>query len=203
MLLEKIENQDYTIILWAITENKDELLEILNFYPDIIEQISSFNSEKRILEYLSVRCALKEVLPDAIITYNEYGKPFIKDSEYNISISHTGTFATIILSKTKNVGIDIERITERVSRVKYKFLSEGELSNIDEKSERTHLALNWAAKEAIYKISNIPQLSFFDITIEKFQPYLNGEFTAKVKTNEELNLQYKVYRDFVLVWTIK
>ena len=61
MLLEKIENKDYTIILWTIEESKDELLEILNFNPDIIEQISAFNSEKRTLEYLAVRCALKEV----------------------------------------------------------------------------------------------------------------------------------------------
>ena len=50
MLLEKIENKAYTIILWTIEESKDELLELLNFNPDIIEQIYAFNSEKRTLE---------------------------------------------------------------------------------------------------------------------------------------------------------
>lgn len=203
MLLEKIENKDYTIILWTIEESKDELLEILNFNPDIIEQISAFNSEKRTLEYLAVRCALKEVLPNAIISYDNNGKPYLNNCNYNISISHTGHFAAIIISQSHSTGIDIERITERVERVKHKFLSENELSNIDSKSERTHLALLWAAKEATYKILNIPQLSFYDIETDKFQPYLNGDFNAKIKNNDILNLQYKVYRDFVLVWTIK
>ena len=141
MLLEKIENKDYTIILWTIEESKDELLEILNFNPDIIEQISAFNSEKRTLEYLAVRCALKEVLPNAIISYDNNGKPYLNNCNYNISISHTGHFAAIIISQSHSTGIDIERITERVERVKHKFLSENELSNIDSKSERTHLAL--------------------------------------------------------------
>ena len=130
-------------------------------------------------------------------------KPYLNNCNYNISISHTGHFAAIIISQSHSTGIDIERITERVERVKHKFLSENELSNINSKSERTHLALLWAAKEAAYKILNIPQLSFYDIETDKFQPYLNGDFNAKIKNNDILNLQYKVYRDFVLVWTIK
>lgn len=203
MILDKIENKDFTIIIWSIDETKDKLLEMLNFSPDIIEEISAFNSEKRTLEYLAVRCALKEVLPDSSISYNKNGKPFLNNTTHNISISHTGKFATIIISQKHSIGIDIERITERVERVKYKFLSKTELANIDPKSERTHLALLWATKEAIYKVFDIPQLSFFDIEIEPFQPYLNGEFKAKVKTKETLILQYKIYRDFVLVWTIK
>ena len=50
-----------------------------------------------------------------------YGYPFLTDNSYNISISHTGKYVRIILNKYRKVGIDIEKISDKVLRVRNKY----------------------------------------------------------------------------------
>lgn len=209
MILEQIELENGAkIALWNITETEDELLETLELNPFIIEEISLFSSGKRRLEYLASRCALNHLAgAPKFISYLPSRRPYIADKSSQLSITHTGHYAAVITHTDREVGIDIERISDKVARVRGKFLSETELSHIDEKSEKTHLTILWAAKEALYKVLGIEIIDFIkDINIQPFQPYLDGEITAEVKienTTTEYNLTYKVYPEFVMVWVIK
>lgn len=196
------------IAVWEITETVDELLEILNLDPFVIEQISRFSSEKRKLEYLAVRCALKHVVPRPLtISYLPSGMPYISDHSMQISISHTGSYAVVMLHPSTPVGIDIERISDRVVRVKNKFLSPAELQNIDMRSEKVHLAILWAAKEALYKVIGIEHVDYINgLQIEPFRPYMQGSFTAHEFVSDgkaSYTMEYKVYPEFVMVYVCK
>lgn len=209
MLVEKQSlNNGAIIALWDITETVDELLDILDLEPYIIEQISTFSSEKRKLEYLAVRCALNQICNNKMcIKYLPSGMPYLEDHSQQISISHTGHWATIIIHPTTPVGIDIERISDKVGRVKHKFLCEDEIFHLDSRSEKTHLALLWAAKEALYKVIGVEQIDFInDLYVIPFQPYLSGTMTARetaTETKATYTLEYKVFPEFVMVWVVK
>lgn len=209
MILEQLKLENGAeIALWDITETEDELLDILELNPFVIEEISHFSSSKRRLEYLASRCALNHLAGESkFISYLPSRRPYLADKTSQLSITHTGHYAAVITHRNREVGIDIERISDKVARVKAKFLSETELSHIDEKSEKTQLTILWAAKEAIYKVLGIEVIDFIkDINIQPFQPYLDGEIIADVKienSTTEYNLTYKVYPEFVMVWVIK
>ena len=62
MIIEQIQTENGGIIaLWHITESRDELLEMLNLDPFIMEQAFAFSTLKRQLEFLAVRAMYKEV----------------------------------------------------------------------------------------------------------------------------------------------
>lgn len=74
------------------------------------------------------------------------------NEEYHFSISHCGDYAAVIVSKDHRVGIDIELVTEKVGRIKHKFLSVEEFANIQHSTLNTqHLTLLWCCKEAVFK----------------------------------------------------
>lgn len=209
MIIEqtKLDN-GIAIATWDITESIDRLLEILDLDPYTIEEISRFSSEKRKLEFLAVRCALRHLSGRSLrIKYLPGGMPYLDDHSMQIGISHTGHYATVITHPTTPVSIDIERIGDKVIRVRHKFLHQEELQNIDPRSEKIHLTILWAAKEALYKIIGIETVDFINqLRIEPFQPYMYGTIAAQEYASEAkatYTLHYKVYPEYVVVWTTK
>ena len=209
MILEK-RSLDHggLLAIWHITEDTDTLMGMLDHDPLLSKTVFSFQSEKRRLEYLAVRVLLKELLGKTVeVVYDEHNRPSLADKSYNLSITHTGEWAAVLLHPTKQVGIDVERIAEKVVRVKHKFLSENELSFVKEEVEKTHLALMWSVKESMYKalgqvIVNYP----VDFEIKPFEPFLKGEINAvahQKSGDKEYNLNYEVFAQFVLVYTLK
>ncbi len=209
MLIEKeTVEQGAILALWKITETVDELLDALDLDPFVIAEIAQFTSEKRKLEYLAVRVMLREVLGEKkTIVYDPNGSPRLQDGSYNISVTHTGSYAAIILHPTLRLGIDIERISDRVVRVQSKFLSKRELESIDQPTAKTHLALLWSAKEALYKIVQQAEVDFTrHFSVAPFVPRLSGSMLAhetRTAAAEQFELSYRVYPEFVLVWIVK
>ncbi len=208
LLSKKTVEENATLALWEITESIDELLDILNLDPFIIQEISLFTSEKRKLEYLAARVLLQDILDEKkVIAYTKNGKPYLVDHSHQISITHTGKYVAIILHPTYRVGIDVEKISDKVVRVQSKFLSEAERSEIDATSAKTHLALLWSAKEALYKILEQEEVEYTKhLIIKPFKPYLMGTMEAqemRTAAAETFQLTYHVFPEFVLVWTVK
>ncbi|GAL86510.1 hypothetical protein ATO12_04855 [Sporocytophaga myxococcoides] len=46
------------------------------------------------------------------LKYNQYGRPYISDSGIDFSISHSGEYTAVAMSKGFSIGIDIEKIKE-------------------------------------------------------------------------------------------
>ena len=90
-------------------------------------------------------------------------KPFLESERYHFSISHCGSFAAAIASRTHRVGVDIEKIKPRIRALSHKFMNERETRLLKEDPvtgpersgssglEDELLTLIWSAKESIFK----------------------------------------------------
>lgn len=78
----------------------------------------------------------------------------------NISISHTRGYIAIILSETKNVGIDIEYVSDRVEKISSRFMREDESAD-----DIISLLVHWCAKETLYKLFSSEHLDFMNIKV--------------------------------------
>ena len=126
---------------------------------------------------------------EPLLEHNEDGKPFIKD--YNISISHTLGYVAVILSCEYEVGIDIEYISDRVSRISLRFLRvDEEFTNITDK------LIAWCAKETMYKLFSSEHLALKDIKVD---PQLR--LVTNLNRNVVLEFKCECTSKYILTYT--
>lgn len=97
----------------------------------------------------------------AQIVRDGFGKPFLRESNAFISLSHTKEQLALIISKSYSPGIDIEDLRPSLRQVATRMLSDIEL-NYSALKVDTQKALQycWGAKEAVYKSWGIRKLTF-------------------------------------------
>lgn len=193
------ENNNYRYGIWKIEEDENTLREILGL-PILVPYT---NISKRI-EFLAVRVLAKTMgIDPLLITYLPSGKPQIDGITLNISISHTKGYAALLLSDRNFVGIDIERRSERIRKVRNKFMhrEEEERIALQAGDESTALLLHWCAKESLFKafpdegVDFMKELRILDFTC----PSEKGNFKAKALRNGmECQVDYRIDKDFVL-----
>ncbi|MBN2521375.1 MAG: 4'-phosphopantetheinyl transferase superfamily protein [Bacteroidales bacterium] len=208
LLIKKYVDKDVLLGLWDITENYDILLNSLSLDENDFTKLNSFKNLNRKLEWLSVRRLLYELTrSNNKIIYNSENKPFLSNNTYNISISHSKNFTSILLSKTKRVGIDLEFMSHRINKIEHKFINENEHITKNPDLLKYHLYIYWCAKEALYKLNDKQDINFKDnITIESFEPTVCGQVKGKVHTqniNEEFDLNYFRLNNYIIAWCCK
>jgi len=208
MLLKKTVENDATIAIWEITETVPELLDLLHNKKTYSTDLTKFTTDKRKKEWLAARILVENICgKNKIIAYNEKGKPYLTDQSFHISISHTSNFVAVIAHPTREVSIDIEQISDRVCKLKERFLHKDELSHIDSAQETIHLLLHWGAKEVLFKMMNEENVDFTEhLRIFPFTPETNGIFLGKemrTKQQENYTFAYCIKDSFVLVWSVK
>ena len=139
------------------------------------------------------------------LNHHDNGKPYLENSVYNISITHTDNFVAIITHDEEDLGIDVESLDRDFSAVEKKALSEEEIEDLDEDKRNEQLAIYWCAKEAIYKRMSQTRVDFAEqIEVEKFRPKGEGELEAtfihKDGHEEEFDLGYITFDRHILVW---
>ena len=192
------------IAIWRITETIPELWEMLQNKDFYFSDFQKIKTEKRQKEWLVARILVEMLCGnDKTIAYNENGKPFLTDNSFKISISHTKDYVALISHPTQEVGIDIESFGEKIFRIKERFLSTGELQNIDKENETTHLLLHWCAKETIFKMQN-QNVDFREqIHVLPFVPQQSGKFTCHCGlAPQSFEIHYSVEKDFVMTWDV-
>ena len=118
-------------------------------------------------QFLASRKLIGLISPNLKVTYKE-NIPILSDNR-NISISHSGEMVAILISKDNGIGVDVERITEKVNLVKSKFLNQKEINYLSNDEEIRNLTRAWTAKEAIYKAVRKPGIIFSEnILLEEF-----------------------------------
>ena len=146
MLIYTEENKGCKWGIWKMEETPELLLSQLTNKEDLIRFIDTTTSPARVLERIAVRVLLKTLLgKEKMISYQSNGKPYFEDRSVNISISHTKDYVAIILSQSPLLGIDIEYTSDRVKRIRSRFISDMEY--IDPENETLHLLLHWSAKK--------------------------------------------------------
>ncbi len=198
-------DSDCLLGVWEINEDFDQLREKVSLSPDEEVRLESFRNEARKLEFLSVRVLLQQMAGrEARIVYDRTNKPYLENNLYNISISHSGKLTSVLLSREKKVGIDLEQMTHRISRISHYFINPAEKITEDETKKRYHLYIHWCAKEALYKICDKNALNFrTHMVIEPFEPAVEGKIRGHVDSGtmqSTYDLQYRRMKDYVMVW---
>ena len=189
-----------------LQEDSESLLSRLSFkerYLPVIERMT----EKRKQEWLSIRVLLKELLgEEKEILYNSFGKPYLSDNSFHISISHTKGYAALIINKENEVAIDIEKIAPRVENIRKRFVNEEEEKALSQSNEIIHLLLYWSAKESLFKRLGVENVDFkMHLHIQPFEPILEewSDFEAyetRTKYQNCFKIKYFVHEDYVLTY---
>jgi hypothetical protein len=208
LIVRKHFNEDVELGIWEITEDYDSLMSMLSLDEKDLITVESFKNHKRKLEWLSVRTLLKEMLgKESKIVYGPERKPYLHNNEYNISISHSKNLTSILMSRKKRVGLDLEFMSTKILRIADKFLRPEELGNIHKDQELYHLYLHWCAKEALYKICDKVDINFVtNLNIESFCPKNDGLMFGTVNNsymNERFTLNYFTLKNYSIVWCYK
>jgi 4'-phosphopantetheinyl transferase len=211
LILDKDIDGQTRLGVWKIDETKEELKKQVELHPGEEAQYASFKSEVRKKQWLSYRILLKNMVsPDLpFLEYDIFGKPRLRNSRICLSISHSGDYSAVITRKNGPAGIDIERLKERIYRVKDRFLSTEEDQMIREPHRMEKLYVAWGAKEALYKIYGKPELDFQrDIFVESFDYLCSGEgrCSARMTTPEgweKYDIFYERISDYMLVYGLK
>lgn len=194
--------------IWLIRENYEDLISKLTLNSNELNTLENFRNYSRKVEWLSVRTLANTMTGRNVrIIYNEERKPFLDDNSYNISISHSHEFTSILMSKDRRVGIDLEYMSHRISGIADRFMHESEKVTDDPAMIQYHLYIYWCAKEALYKICDKRDIHFKkDIIIDPFDPEENGELSGLVKTGrgrEKFNLNYFRINNYTIVFSCK
>lgn len=193
--------------IWKMEETTEEMWYLLQHQAWYQLEFSRLKAEQRQKEWLATRLLLKEMLRhEAIIHHHPNGAPFLSETEQKqISISHTKDFVAIMLTDaTQTAGIDIEYRSERVRKVRSRFLNTEEERFIDPTHETEHLLICWCAKETLYKIINRQEVDFCrHLHIQPFSYAEQGTLIAFDTCSESpkhVVLQYRIEKDFVITW---
>jgi phosphopantetheinyl transferase len=151
-------DEDTKLGIWKIEEQEDFFLQT------VVPQRNVSHPHKK-LQHLAGRYLLRHLFPDfplSLILIADTRKPYLENEAYHFSISHCGEYAAAMVSKTKRVGIDIEMATDKVYRIKHKFLTIEELSTINHQltTEIKQLTLLWSCKEAVFKWYGLGEVDF-------------------------------------------
>jgi phosphopantetheinyl transferase len=193
--------------VWEITENPEALRQQIHLNDEEEILYNSFSNDNRRIHWLSYRVLLKELISDeeySHVIYDENGKPFLSYNSHHLSVSHSGKFSAVIVSKVNPVGIDIEKIHAKIEKVSAKFLTEAEIGQLGNENIFEKLHICWGAKEALYKLFGKRKLLFQEnIRLFPFEfsgkGSLIGEIITK-KFRKKYLLRFEKIDDYILVY---
>jgi len=187
--------------VWKITESENELSEQLINKGFSTKDKPNLPNKTRITQWLATRLLLTEFFDGFSINYNNLGKPYLNNGWF-ISISHSNKFVAINLNKNSDCGIDIEKITPKIERIKHKFLNPIDLQNV---TSLEQLTLYWGAKEALYKYYGKKEVLFIEhLFVEEFSEKKNS-FKGKIEMpdfKKEIPMVKEKIEDYILVYTL-
>jgi len=180
------------IQLWHITESFDELANI--FSKKIPEYIYNYKNENHRKQLLAKHIILQKLQIDNLIYKNKNNKPLLHNKKF-ISISHAQKFVGVGINDTP-IGIDIETFTPKLHRISTRFIHPSETHYL-QKNEDFRLLQIWTAKESIYKMFDLPGLSFKnDIKITQLD---NQSGMAILHNKQKINLFFnKLIKDTII-----
>ncbi len=196
-------NSHTKIFVWKIEESFDDLIANIHLNSRSLDRISNMKSELHQRGFLSVRNLLKHAgYSDDELFYTDDGKPHLKNGKH-ISISHSFTFSTIIISNSE-VGIDIEKNRDKILRIAHKFV-DSENSFLTEDNLIEQLTVIWGAKESLYKIHPDGGLLFKEhLPVEAFKLEDNKTKGWIKKDNfyENYDIYFEQIDGFTLVYAM-
>ena len=192
LFIDKIHADTY-LGCWKVEETYDELISRYGHLEGVVSRYKNINRRR---DKLCIYALLYQMTGDTslIITHNDDGKPFIKG--WNISVSDTKGYVAVMISRNERVGVDIEYVSDRISKIANRFIRG------DEEADSVGKQLvHWCAKEAIYKLFSEHHLGYFDMRLLPFPLQSSGEFIVEIaKISQKTNVSYRINDHFALTW---
>jgi len=185
-------NNSTKIILWKIIPG--ELSETHLNEDD--KNLLKLRKEKKSKEYfLAVRKVLKNEDLELTIEYDSKGKPYL-NKQKGISISHSNEIVAIGISNEIDFGIDIQYKTDKIFKIKSKFLSKNESKFLGKTDDIELLTKLWSAKESIFKALGKEGVSFSnDLEID----IINDKDLFRAGYYKKDNIKIKFDLDFLFI----
>ena len=194
--------------LWRTEETWTELLAGLTRRDAYRPFLDGVRSDGRRAEWLAVRALLRAMLgdPEPIVAYRPEGDPYLPDRpDLHVSFTHTRGYAAAICACTSAVGIDIERPTPRILRLRNRFLNTDELDLLGaaHSDDIVSLTLCWSAKESAFKMLRLRSADWLrDVRLVAFDPAvgllrLREHLTPRTDT---FTIRCSIAADYVLTW---
>lgn len=181
--------------VWEVTEDNDFFEKRINLFPDELEELTHLKARKK-REWLSSRYLLHLLSEREIrgaCLKDIYGKPYLKDSTYHISISHSDDY-TAVIGSPLSCGIDIQKWVPKIGRIAKRFIGEEEWAYIPEEDALSYYHTLWGCKEAMYKSYGLKSLDFrADMKIKPFKYNPEGFFLEGIVKNETFNKNYTLF----------
>ena len=191
---------DVRLGIWAISESSDDFWALSPYVESSRSEFNAlYKSEQRKCEVLAVRLLIKEIIGDNVqLLHQDNGKPYLS-SGMNISISDTRGFAVIIVSHSKQVSVDIEYFSNRIERIRSKFMRDDENA-----SSQVKLLMHWCAKETMYKLFPEDNLTFNKMQLLSVDGNdSTGIITAKnIFRNRNVSVYYRTFCNCLLTYAV-
>ena len=110
LLLDQSLPENTRLLLWDVTENIEWLKSKVILNKKEKELYNTFTHDIRRKQWLTVRLLIQYYFkgkPTHHLLYDEFHKPFLKGTNFNISISHSHQLAGIIISSAIEPGFDL------------------------------------------------------------------------------------------------
>ena len=192
--------------IWKIEESDDFFGSRMKWSQAEKQQLAGIRGRRKtewlasrwLLHLLSNRTERGPVIKD------QYGKPHLSGSTWQISISHTHGYTAVIAAPFL-VGIDIQTRVEKIYRITHKFLSDDEQSQIPPDQQLEYLHIYWGAKECLYKAYGRRSLDLRrDLAIEPFmlgQNQTHGNIIKK--EGHAFDIHFRVVPEYIMVYALQ
>ncbi len=204
MALEKIVITDTGgWALWKVEEDEDTLLRMVE---SVDELPSSIHNIKKRMEWLAGRVVVKTIMERLGLHFkgivkDEFGKPFPKAYDYQLSLSHSYPYVGALIDREISVGIDLEQPQEKLLRVAPRVFHPNELA--DAGNDVVKCCIYWCAKEALIKVYGKKDLTLAEnLFINPFTRETEGDILGRIIVKDIetiIPLYYIVYPNFVVV----
>lgn len=195
--------------LWKIEEPESWFRDQLMLSPLELRQLSTIKGRKRV-EWMSVRHLIHIMSGRerrGAFFKDEFGKPHLENSPWQISVSHTDNMAAAMAAPGL-LGVDIQHLVGKIGRLAPRFMRPEETQCLQAPFDLEHLHVFWGAKESLYKAYGRRRLDFLEdirVTPFTFQP-AGGETTGSViKDGEQFDfrIRYEMMENYVLVYALQ
>lgn len=125
------------------------------------------------------------------------GQPLLRG--YHVGVTHTKGYAALMLSKSCDVACDIEHFSNRVERIKSKFLRKDEKAD-----DLDSLLVHWCGKETVYKLFPEDNLQFSQMRVGPFSTMSDWACEVEnMKRGEKVRVDFELTMQFVLTYAFR
>lgn len=211
VILEKTIKKSAKFGIWKIIENESWYFNHEQIPSQVIERIRMYKSAQRKKQSIGVYLLADHLLGSNSrlkFDYTENGKPQIANSSKQISVSHSDSMVAVIISGANNIGIDIEKFSDKIDKVGSKILNHQEIeicNSLSAKDQFDFKHMVWGAKESMFKLYGVGGLDFKNNLVISSFDKLNQSFTGNIEKDRYREIvfgKYMIIEDYMLVYII-